>query len=46
MKECEGLGRQMVSTISYFCDINGFMQKTRKNYCERAIYIYLSNVTS
>lgn len=46
MKECEGLARQMVSIISDFCNINGFMQKMRKNYSDRAIYLYLSNITS
>lgn len=46
MKECEELGSQMVSIISYFSNINGFMQKMRKNYSDRAIVPYLSNVTS
>lgn len=46
MEECEGLGRQMVSIVSYFCNINGFMQIIRKNYSGRTIYLYLSNVRS
>lgn len=34
MKECEEMGSQVVSIISYFSNINGFMQEMRKNYSD------------
>lgn len=42
------MGKQMVSITSYFCTIDGFMQKMRKNYSDSIIvfFFFLSNVTS